>query len=229
MFEDVSQDLPPLPFACRQVLSGPHENFHYVIADPDSGHAAIVDPAFHVDRLFDEAEAEGFRIGTVLLTHAHWDHIGGLDDAVRRGAQTVVAGAAASKASEIEAARRNGADIRLIRDRRSFDIGAIRVQAIPTPGHQPEALCFVLDDAAVATGDTLFIDSCGRTDFPGGDTGAMYRSMAILHDLPDHLVVLPGHDYAPHRFRTIGQQRRENPALATHQRAAFDRLPFLRG
>lgn len=229
MFEDVSEELPPLPFPCRQVRSGPHENFHYVVADETTGRAALIDPAFHVDRLMDDAQAAGWRIDTVLLTHAHWDHIGGLDDAVRRGVEHVIVGAAASNAGEVQAARGNGAKVTEVQGPRSFRLGDLPIRAMPTPGHQPEALCFILGEAAIATGDTLFIDSCGRTDFPGGDTAAMFRSMRILHDLPDDLLVLPGHDYAAHRVRTIGQQRRENPALATHDKVAFERLPFLRG
>jgi len=80
----------------------------------------------------------------------------------------------------------------------TVDVGAVPIRLLHTPGHTPGSQCFLVDGRLVA-GDTLFLDGCGRTDFPGGSPAEMYDSLQRLAALPDNPVVYPGHFYSPPR------------------------------
>ncbi len=226
----VVEENPPFTFRFAQVESGPHENFHYIIGCPRTGQAAVVDPAFNLDQLFALAKEQGLRITTALFTHCHWDHIGGIPEIFDHGVQWAVLHRAGASNDKVKAA---GDDVVFVQDGHELTLGDVKVKVLHTPGHQPEGVCFLVSHeggpAALLGGDTIFIDSCGRTDFPGGDTSAMFDSMARLRRLDPETIVLPGHHYAKHPWRTLGDQVRDNPALAVADRKQFDTLPFLRG
>jgi glyoxylase-like metal-dependent hydrolase (beta-lactamase superfamily II) len=94
-------------------------------------------------------------------------------------------------------------------------VGAIPVRLLHTPGHTPGSQCFLVDGRSLVSGDTLFVQGCGRVDLPGGDPDEMYRTLTQrLATLPDEVVLLPGHHYAETPTSTLGEQRRTN----THMR-----------
>ena len=87
-------------------------------------------------------------------------------------------------------------------------VGSIALHFILTPGHSPDSMCIIVDNSAILTGDTLFIDDCGRCDLSGGSLTDMYRSLLYkIRSLPDTLTVYPGHDYGPKPFDSLGNQR----------------------
>lgn len=89
-------------------------------------------------------------------------------------------------------------------------IGAIEISLLHTPGHTPGSQCFLVDGCLLA-GDTLFLDGCGRTDLPGGDSDALYESLTQrLAKLPDETVLYPGHMYSSDSYATMGQTRNSN-------------------
>ncbi len=228
VYEDVTDTAPCFPFYFRQVLAGPHENFHYVLGDPATREAAVVDPAFELERLFGVVERDGYRIKAALFTHGHWDHIGGVPEVFGRGVETAYLHAAARDHAKVAEAPDR---FRFLQDGDRVLVGDLVVEALHTPGHQPESMCFLVGDPdgprALFGGDTLFVDSCGRTDFPGGDTDAMFRSLARLRALQGDVTVFPGHHYAQHPSRSLEAQKAENPALATTDREAFGALHCL--
>lgn len=224
-------DAPGFPFVLRQFRAGPHENFHYAVGDPETRQVALVDPAFRLDELFAALDRDGLRPDHVLLTHGHWDHIGGLSECLDRGVGTVVAHESAARLEAVQDAQERGADVRLLADGTTVHVGAVPVTLLHTPGHQPEAACYLAGDPggpqALFGGDTLFVGSCGRTDFPGGDTDAMFASLARLRVLRGDVTVFPGHDYADVPHRPLADEIQDNPALATMDRDAFGGLHCL--
>ena len=158
----------------------------------------------------------------VVLTHHHADHAGGmiaghavagvatlLDRVdvpvhVQRAELELVATSTGLGTSEFVA--HEPGDV--------VTIGGLALRTLHTPGHTPGSQCLLLGNALL-TGDTLFLDGCGRTDLPGGDPGALYDSLfRRLAGLEDSTRVLVGHAYARAAEATLGELRRRNPVLA---------------
>jgi glyoxylase-like metal-dependent hydrolase (beta-lactamase superfamily II) len=94
-----------------------------------------------------------------------------------------------------------------------IDVGGVEIQLLHTPGHTPGSQCFLVD-GRIVSGDTLFIDACGRVDFPGGNAEQMYYSLTQkLMALPDDTILFPGHNYAAKPHATLGEQKKTNPYL----------------
>lgn len=190
-------------FAVGDQMATQMVNFAYVIGDREAGEAVLVDPAYAVEELVDLVEADGLRVTGALATHHHPDHIGGsmmgwsLEGVAellgrtsvpihvhRHEAEyvTKVTGLAAT-----DLATHDSGDV--------VEVGAVRIELLHTPGHTPGSQCFLVDGRLVS-GDTLFLEGCGRTDFPGSDPAAMYASLNRLASLPGDTVVYPGHRYS---------------------------------
>ncbi len=231
MFKDFSADAPAFDFYFKQVLAGPHENFHYVIGDPAGRDAVIVDPAFELQRVFAMVDEDGYRIRRALFTHGHWDHIGGIPEIAELGVEEIAIHRAAASHPKVLEFASTGGRVKILEDGDRVDAGGVPIQALHTPGHQPESTCYLVGSPdqpeALLGGDTIFIDTCGRTDFPGGDTDAMFQSMARLRGLHREIVVFPGHHYADRAWESLARQVERNPALATEERAAFGALHCL--
>jgi glyoxylase-like metal-dependent hydrolase (beta-lactamase superfamily II) len=198
--------LPPAPEVV-QIEVGLLQNFCEILFCPETRAAAIVDPAWEVDRLLREVDARGLRVTHALITHTHEDHIEGVAELVRRTGATVVVSPREAAAVAAEAPVRidalDGLDVAL---------GRCGVRALDTPGHTVGGTCY-LADGFVITGDVLFVGGCGRTDFPGGDSAAMWHSLQRLMALPEETRVYPGHDYGATPTATLAHELRENPYL----------------
>ena len=200
-----------------QTEVGLMSNFNELIADREARVCAVVDPAFEVDRLLKEAAKRGWRIEVVLVTHTHHDHVDGVEEIVRATGAKVYVGA-----GEAEALARAApsAQVTPLRGGETIAVGALRIEALATPGHTVSGTSYLVD-GNVFTGDTLFIGGCGRTDFPGGDAPTMWRSLQRLASLPEETRVWPGHDYGQTPTSTIGWERTSNPYLLCKDEAAF--------
>jgi hydroxyacylglutathione hydrolase len=205
----------------RQVPKGPMQNFVYFIGSRRTGECMVVDPAWDTRSLIDFAVQDEMRITGALVTHYHPDHVGGsmLSFAVPGGVAELVGEVDArihvnkqeadglikiTGVSESDLVRHESGDI--------IEIGDIRIKLIHTPGHTPGSQCFLVQDCLV-TGDTLFVDGCGRVDLPGGNAQQLRESLRALAKLPERTTVFPGHDYGIKPTNTIGEQRRNNWAL----------------
>lgn len=209
--------LPPAPEVV-QLEVGLLQNFCEVLHCPDTHEAAVVDPAFEVDRLLRAAADVGARITKILITHTHNDHIEGVKEMVARtGAVTYV--------HPNEAARLAGqaGEIAPIADRQDIAIGRRGVRALETFGHTVGGTCF-LADGYVVTGDVLFVRGCGRTDFSGGSTAALWASLQRLLALPEETRVYPGHNYGPTPTSTLSHESLENPYLRCKTYEEFRQL-----
>ncbi len=191
----------------KQYEIGPLNNFLYLLGDPATKEMAVVDPAWDATFLCREAQNMGYKITKVFLTHAHPDHVNGLDELLRQHDVPVYI-------SRHEAAflRKNLKNLVDVSDKEKLTLGQISFDCIHTPGHTPGCQCF-LSQGQLISGDTLFIDGCGRCDLPGGDARIMYNSLNIIKKLPDDIIVWPGHNYGPTVTDTIGHQKLTNPYL----------------
>jgi hydroxyacylglutathione hydrolase len=202
----------------RQAEIGPMANYVYIIGDPATHKAAVVDPAWDIDAIIDLAGRDGYEIDKILITHYHPDHLGGrmMGQNIEGAAEMLskVKAKVYLNKHEAEGARRiaglSESDIVKADAGDVVKVGELEVKFLHTPGHTPGSQCFLVDGNLVS-GDTLFVNSCGRVDLPGSDPEAMYRSLnQTLRNLDDATVVYPGHHYAPEASTTIGDQKRTN-------------------
>jgi hydroxyacylglutathione hydrolase len=205
----------PQPPDVVQIEVGLLQNFCEILSCPETREAAVVDPAWEVDRLLRESQRLGVRITTVLVTHGHIDHVEGIDELVARtGARVVVSPREIDRMNQT-IGNRHGAPplaIEAVSDREIVGIGRRGVRALATPGHTAGGTCY-LADGFVVTGDVLFVGGCGRTDFPGGDATEMWQSLQRLARLPEETRLYPGHNYGTTATSSIGRELLENPTL----------------
>lgn len=206
-------------FATQDLIAQQMVNFAYLIGDRETGEVLVVDPAYDVDDLLRLADADGMRVTGVLGTHYHPDHVGGdmmghslagIADLLERIDVPVHV-----QAPEVELVTKvTGVGADHLVGHASGDVvsvGTIDIELIHTPGHTPGSQCFLVRDRLVS-GDTLFLDGCGRTDLPGGDAEELYYSLTDrLAKVPDSAVLYPGHLYSPpETARSMGDTRARN-------------------
>ncbi len=220
----------------------------YLVSDPATGQAAIIDPVLDfdapsartstrsIDAVMAALRSSGLTLALVLETHAHADH---LTAAAHLRAMTGVSIGICGRITQVQSAfgplfgadnvRPDGAVFdHLYADGDAFALGDLTVEVIHTPGHTPACVSYRIGDA-VFTGDTLFMPDYGtaRTDFPGGDARTLYRSIQRLLGLPDETRVFVGHDYLPqgrtdYQFETtVARQRAHNIHIGGVSEDAF--------
>jgi hydroxyacylglutathione hydrolase len=197
----------------KQYCIGPYQNFTYIVAAREGGEGVVIDPSFGIEPVLEAIDELSVKVKYILNTHAHPDHVAGNDDVRRRTGAKV----GAHRAADLDQ------DVRF-EDGSRLEVGGIPFQVIHTPGHTPCSVLYLFD-GQVATGDTLFVGECGRTDLPGGSNEQMYDSLfQKVLKLEDATVVLPGHDYGRTPSSTIGYERVNNYVLKPRTKAEFVRF-----
>ncbi|MDC0710843.1 MBL fold metallo-hydrolase [Stigmatella sp. ncwal1] len=195
----------------RQLFDPESSTYTYVLADPATRQAALIDP------VLEQAERElallaelELTLTHVLETHVHADHVTAAGRLRERTGCRLVASAQGASCADLHV--RHGDEVK---------VGGLTLQVLATPGHTDDSLSYHVE-GRVFTGDALLIRGTGRTDFQNGDAGQLHDSITqVLFALPGETLVYPGHDYQGHRVTTIAEERRFNPRVAGKDRAAF--------
>jgi hydroxyacylglutathione hydrolase len=198
----------------------PFQENCYIMGDEEAGTGALVDPGDEAARIAMAVEETGLDIGSIIVTHAHIDHVGAVVALVdeyscpvlmhaeaepmlkQLPTQAMMMGLRFGKVPTVD---------RYVEDEETLEVGDLRLRSLYTPGHAPGHLAFYVEDKGlVLSGDALFAGSVGRVDLPGGSMEVLMRSIEErLLTLPDETAVYPGH--GPRT--TIGNERASNPFL----------------
>jgi len=204
----------------KTLTVGPFQENCYIIGDQESRVGALIDPGDEAARIAMAVEETGLDIGSIIVTHAHIDHVGAVAALTEEYACPVLMHAEAEPAlgglptqammMGIRFGKAPKVD-RYVEDEEVVEVGDLRLRSLYTPGHAPGHLAFYLqDEGLVLSGDALFAGSVGRVDLPGGSMEVLMRSIEErLLTLPNETVVYPGH--GPRT--TIGNERTSNPFL----------------
>ncbi len=196
----------------KTLTVGPLETNCYVVADEKTLECAVIDPGADASEILDYLEETRLNCRFVLLTHGHFDHTGAVEDVLAETDALLMM-------HKADCGVTVGGDyyrfippegVKFFSDGDAVCVGALSFTVIETPGHTPGSVCLMCAEAggesALFSGDTLFRDSCGRTDFPGSSTEDMLRSLKRLAQLPGDCEVYPGHGFAT----TLGRERSVN-------------------
>lgn len=232
----------------------PTNTVSYLVADPVTRQAAVIDPvldydhksgkasAKSADQILEKARADGFTIGLILETHVHADHLSGAPYIKLKTGAKVAIGERIREVQKIFRPVFNAMDVSgegsefdiLFKDGDRFKIGELGGEVIATPGHTPACVSYKIEDA-VFVGDTLFMPDYGtaRADFPGGDARELYRSIRKLLALPKETRLFMCHDYLPRGGRdhyswetTVGEELAHN--VHVHEGVSEDEFVKMR-
>ena len=199
----------------QSLALGGMNNLIHIISDQDSGKAMIIDAAWDADAISSVLTQNQWQLEGILLTHTHGDHTSAVNAFLQ------------------------GTDLPVYVSREEYSLGLFvlenpsyiahgdvlylgesKIEVISTPGHTTGSVCFLADDILI-TGDTLFIDACGRCNYPESDVDKMWYSLQKLKQLPNNTVIYCGHDYGQKQTDTIGNQKLTNPYLLIDNKEFF--------
>ena len=201
----------------EQIPLGPMENFVYMIGSKSTREVALVDPAWDIDFLLNFIEQQDLKLSSILVTHYHPDHIGGgmgghsiegIADVIEKSPVKIFV-----NKHEAEGVKKvtgvSESDIKRVDSGDKLKVGNIEVEFLHTPGHTPGSQCFKIKNTLVS-GDTLFVNGCGRVDLPGSNSEDMYHSIQKLAALPNDTILLPGHNYSDVPSATMADTKKAN-------------------
>ncbi len=203
-----------------QLSLGPLQTNCYVVGCEETMTAAVIDPSWNGKGIAAAAAEKGYQITHILLTHSHFDHVGGLAELksetnapifIHPEALPMLEQATMAAAFwNVKIAAPPPPD-EMLAEGQVITVGKLQLEVLFTPGHAPGHVCFyIADHHVLLDGDVLFQQSIGRTDLPGGDYELLMRNIRQkVMVLPDETHVLSGHGPAT----TIGQERQWNPFL----------------
>ena len=193
------------------------QNFAYLIGSRTTREVVVIDPAWDIQGLLDMVNERDYKLTGALVTHYHPDHCGGSfgGNTVDGVAELLGLNPVKIYTHKLEAdglKKVTGisySDMVKVDSGDKLNVGDVEVEFLHTPGHTPGSQCFKIKQTLVS-GDTLFIDGCGRVDLPGSNSEDMYHSIQKLATLPDDTILLPGHNYSAVPHATMGDTKQNN-------------------
>ena len=204
----------------EQLLVGPMDNFIYLVGSKSTREVAIIDPAWDIDALLTHIKEKDLKLTSVLVTHYHPDHIGG-----GMGGHSIEGIAELLEKDpvkifvhklEAEGVKKvtgvSDTDLNIVESGDHLTIGENDIEFLHTPGHTPGSQCFKVNNNLVS-GDTLFVQGCGRVDLPGSNSEDMFHSLQKLSALPNETILYPGHNYSAEPYESMERVKEINTYL----------------
>ena len=204
----------------EQLLVGPMDNFIYLIGSKSTREVAIIDPAWDIDALLNHIKEKDLKLASVLVTHYHPDHIGG-----GMGGHSIEGIAELLEKDpvkifvhklEAEGVKKvtgvSDTDLNIVESGDHLTIGENDIEFLHTPGHTPGSQCFKVNNNLVS-GDTLFVQGCGRVDLPGSNSEDMFHSLQKLSAMPDETILYTGHNYSADPYESMEKVKQINTYL----------------
>ena len=215
----------------EQIKLGPMENFVYLIGSKSTREVSVVDPAWEISFLLKHLEEKDLKLSSILVTHYHPDHIGGgfAGQSIEGIAELMEKEPVRIYTNKYEAegvkkvTGVSDVDLVKVESGDHLKIGENDIEFLHTPGHTPGSQCFRVKNTLVS-GDTLFINGCGRVDLPGSNKDDMYRSMNKLKSLPDDTLLLPRHNYGGAPSASMADAKAQNPYLKVEDLDTWRRI-----
>ena len=178
----------------KTLTVGPIETNCYVVSDEETQECAVIDPGDESGTILDYLESNNLKCRCILLTHAHFDHVGAVSELM---AETGAALYMSEQDNGVPIGSGNECFLapegtKFYKDGDTVAVSSLSFRVLATPGHTPGCVCLICGDA-IFSGDTLFRDSCGRTDFVSSNTDDMLSSLRRIAELPGDYEVFPGH------------------------------------
>ena len=191
----------------QTLVLGAYETNCYIIWDDDSQECLVIDPGYEPERVLSAVKALDKTVSAILLTHGHFDHVGGVSHIFSEMDCDIYLCPEDCAMPE----QMTAGPLRYTNSYQEGDtlqLASLTLRVLQTPGHTPGSVCLICEDS-LFSGDTLFSGSCGRTDLPCGSWESLSRSLARLRDLEGDYTVYPGHGEATR----LSLERTYNPYM----------------
>jgi len=201
----------------EQIPLGPMENFVYLVGSVSTKEVTIIDPAWDIDFLLNHINERDLKLKSVLVTHYHQDHVGGnfgsheiqgIAEILEKNPVKIYVNKHEADGL-IKVTGISKLDMQEVDSGDHLKLGNIDIEFLHTPGHTPGSQCFKINNNLVS-GDTLFIQGCGRVDLPGSNSEDMYHSLKKLASLPNDTILFPGHNYSHEKEASMEDIKKMN-------------------